>query len=84
MEMYRCADHEARQGKADHPALLTWLNDDTSQWAAGLITITDERLRWRRRQGYRRATRAYNRDNKRRLADRPRRETLLAVGRRAG
>ena len=26
---------------------VTWLNDDTSQWAAGLITITDERLRWR-------------------------------------
>lgn len=69
MEMYRCADHGARQGKADHPALLIWLNDDRSQWAAGLLTITDERLRWRHGSATGDRSRAYNRDNKRRLAD---------------
>ena len=65
MEMYRCTDHSDRQGRANYPALLTWFDDSTSRWAAGLIKITDERLRWK-------ATgdeRAYNRDNKRRLAN---------------
>ncbi|MBW9205376.1 hypothetical protein KV097_05410 [Mumia sp. zg.B17] len=69
MEMYRCADHEGRQGKSDYPALVTWLDDDTSRWAAGLITITDERLRWRTDKHTGEARRAYNRDNKRRLAE---------------
>ena len=69
MEMYRCADHGDRQGKSDHPALVTWINDDTSTWAAGLITITDERLRWRIDKNTGEVGRAYNRDNKRRLAD---------------
>lgn len=70
MEMYLCADHGGRQGKANHPALLTWMNDDESQWAAGLITITDERLRWRTDRDTGELVRAYNRDNKRRLDDR--------------
>lgn len=65
MEMYRCADHGDRQGKADHPALLTWFDDTTNRWAAGLVTITDERLRWKL-DGL---ERAYNRDNKRSLAN---------------
>lgn len=65
MEMYLCADHGDRQGKADHPALLTWFDDTTNRWAAGLITITDERLRWKV-DGL---ERAYNRDNKRSLAN---------------
>ncbi len=65
MEMYRCADHGDRQGKADHPALLTWFDDSTSRWAAGLVTITDERLRWKLGEDQR----AYNRDNKRSLAN---------------
>lgn len=69
MEMYLCDDHGDRQGIADHPALLTWLNDDTSQWAAGLITINDERLRWKNDKETGKLIRAYNRDNKRRLAD---------------
>ena len=69
MEMYLCEDHDARQGKANHPALLTWLNDDTNQWAAGLITITDERLRWRVDKESGERSRGYNRDNKRRLAE---------------
>ncbi|GAA1807305.1 hypothetical protein GCM10009795_060630 [Nocardioides hankookensis] len=69
MEMYLCDDHEDRQGKADHPALVTWMNDDTSRWAAGLVTITDERLRWRTDKTTGEVRRAYNRDNKRRLAD---------------
>lgn len=68
MEMYRCTAHGQQQGKDDHPALLTWLDDDRSRWAAGLIRITDERLRWRTHSGGDRV-RAYNRDNKRRLAD---------------
>lgn len=69
MEMYRCDDHAARQGKADHPALLTWLNDDRSRWAAGLLTMTDERLRWKVDKDTGIRMRAYNRDNKRRISD---------------
>lgn len=69
MEMYRCEDHAERQGKADHPALLVWMNDDTSEWAAGLITVTDERLRTRIDGKTGVEVRAYNRDNKRRLRD---------------
>jgi hypothetical protein len=65
MEMYLCADHGERQGKANHPALLTWFDDTTNRWAAGLITITDERLRWKVGN----VERAYNRDNKRSLAN---------------
>jgi hypothetical protein len=69
MEMYLCADHGERSGNADHPALLVWLNDDTSQWAAGLVTVTDERLRWKLTKDTQQRVRAYNRDNKRKLAD---------------
>ena len=68
MEMYLCDEHEDRQGKADFPALLTWLNDDTGEWAAGLLRITDRRLRWKTTRSGEQA-RAYNRDNKRKLAD---------------
>lgn len=67
MEMYLCDAHADLQGKADSPALLTWLNDDTGEWAAGLIRITDDLLRWRTKDGC--LARAYNRDNKRKLAD---------------
>jgi hypothetical protein len=67
MEMYLCDDHEGRQGTSNHPALVTWLNDDTSQWAAGVITITDDRLRWKDDAKTGRRVRAYNRDNKRHL-----------------
>lgn len=69
MEMYLCPDHGQLQGKANHPALLVWLNDDTSEWAAGLLSITDERLRWRRDKDSGKSVRAYNRDNKRRLSE---------------
>lgn len=69
MEMYKCEDHGDRQGRKDHPALLVWMNDSTSQWAAGILEISDERLRWKidRDTGNRR--RVYNRDNKRRLSN---------------
>ncbi len=69
MEMYLCPDHGGRQGSADHPALVTWMNDDRSQWAAGVLTITDARLRWKTDKATGQRVRAYNRDNKRRLAD---------------
>jgi hypothetical protein len=69
MEMYLCPDHGDRQGAADHPALLTWLNDDANQWAVGIITVTDERLRWKKQSTGGARVRAYNRDNKRRIAD---------------
>lgn len=65
MEMYLCPDHGDRQGKADHPALLIWFDDSTNRWAAGLIVITDLRLRWKVGG----LERAYNRDNKRSLAN---------------
>lgn len=68
MEMYLCADHGDRQGRADHPALLTWFDDTTSRWAAGLTTISDESLRWKLDDNGD-TVRAYNRDNKRRLAE---------------
>lgn len=68
MEMYLCDDHGDRQGKADHPALLIWFDDTTSRWATGLTTITDESLRWKT-DGNGDTVRAYNRDNKRRLAE---------------
>lgn len=67
MEMYLCSDHGERQGKADHPAVLTWFDDATSRWAAGLITVTDERLWWRTDKKTGVFGRGYNRDNKRRL-----------------
>lgn len=69
MEMYLCADHGKRSGNADHPALLVWINDDRSQWAAGLVSITDERLRWRTDRYTGERSRGYNRDNKRQLAN---------------
>nr|WP_232546360.1 NaeI family type II restriction endonuclease [Streptomyces antimycoticus] len=68
MEMYLCAAHGERSGRADHVAVLTWMNDDTSQWAAGIVRITDERLRWKQeRDAHGNRVRAYNRDNKRKL-----------------
>ncbi|MFF9283579.1 NaeI family type II restriction endonuclease [Streptomyces griseosporeus] len=70
MEMYLCADHGERSGRADHAAVLTWMDDDTSRWAAGIVRITDERLRWKRERGVNGdLVRAYNRDNKRKLSD---------------
>ncbi|MFE0042625.1 NaeI family type II restriction endonuclease [Streptomyces albireticuli] len=70
MEMYLCADHGERSGRADHAAVLTWMNDDTSQWAAGIVRITDERLRWKKERGEGGdRVRGYNRDNKRKLSD---------------
>lgn len=68
MEMYLCAAHGERGGRADHVAALTWMNDDKNYWAAGIVRITDERLRWKQERdvnGDR--VRAYNRDNKRKL-----------------
>jgi hypothetical protein len=64
MEMYICADHEGRSAAENHPALLVWFHDDTSEWAAGLLRITDDRLRWKNDK----SGRAYNRDNKRKIA----------------
>jgi Restriction endonuclease NaeI len=65
MEMYLCADHGERQGKADHPALVVWMNDDLSQWAAGVVRVSDDRLRWTLDNKTQEFRRAYNRDNKR-------------------
>ncbi|MFF1485803.1 NaeI family type II restriction endonuclease [Streptomyces sp. NPDC058319] len=68
MEMYLCAEHGERGGRADHVAILTWMNDDTSRWAAGIVRITDDRLRWKQERDANGArVRAYNRDNKRKL-----------------
>ena len=67
MEMYLCADHGDRQGKANHPALLTWFDDTTNRWIAGLVIATDQRLWWRTDRQTGKAVRGYNRDNKRRF-----------------
>jgi hypothetical protein len=68
MEMYICVDHGTQSGKANHPAALVWFNDDNCEWAAGLLRITDDRLRWRKDKAGN-PVRAYNRDNKRRIAE---------------
>ncbi|MEU2403948.1 NaeI family type II restriction endonuclease [Streptomyces rubiginosohelvolus] len=68
MEMYLCAAHGDRGGRANHVAVVTWMNDDRSEWAAGIVRITDERLRWRKsRDASGGLVRAYNRDNKRKI-----------------
>jgi hypothetical protein len=64
MEMYVCRDHGNQSGIADYPALLVWMNDDSCEWAAGLLRISDDRLRWKKGEPARR----YNRDNKRRIS----------------
>ncbi|MEU9806797.1 NaeI family type II restriction endonuclease [Mycobacterium sp. NPDC050853] len=69
MEMYLCAAHGDQQGVADHPALLAWFDDTTNRWAAGLVTVTDERLWWRTAKGSGESKRGYNRDNKRKLSN---------------
>ncbi|WP_301546825.1 NaeI family type II restriction endonuclease [Gordonia sp. X0973] len=69
MEMYVCADHGAQSAKRDQAALLVWMNDDTGEWAAGLLRTSDSRLRWRVKKETGELVRAYNRDNKRRLAE---------------
>jgi hypothetical protein len=81
MEMYLCADHEGRSGIADHPALLVWMNDDTNEWAAGLLRMSDMRLRWKKHQPGGLPERAYNRDNKRRIGDGARDEIHWLWGR---
>lgn len=60
MEMYLCADHGERSGRANHPAVLTWVDDDTSQWAVGIVRITDERLRWKKGEAFARTTETTN------------------------
>ncbi|MFE3825252.1 NaeI family type II restriction endonuclease [Streptomyces sp. NPDC059092] len=68
MEMYLCAAHGDRGGRANHVAVLTWMNDDKSEWAAGIVRITDERLRWRQAPDANgELVRAYNQDNKRKI-----------------
>ena len=66
MEMYLCAEHGDQSGTDNHLALLLWMNDDESQWAAGVVQIRDDLLRFKA-DG---SGRQYNRDNKRRLSDR--------------
>ena len=67
MEMYLCDDHE-QSGTADHLALLVWMNDDDAQWAAGVVQIRDDLLKFKTGDSGQRR-RQYNRDNKRRLND---------------
>ncbi len=67
MEMYLCDDHE-QPGTADHLALLVWMNDDDAQWAAGVVQIRDDLLKFKTDDSGQ-SRRQYNRDNKRRLND---------------
>ena len=68
MEMYRCGDHGEQSGTADHLALLVWMNDDDAQWAAGVVQIRDDLLKFKSNDSGP-PRRQYNRDNKRRLND---------------
>jgi hypothetical protein len=78
-EMYICADHGTQSADQDRPALLTWMNDDTNEWAAGLLRITDNRLRWKRDSGGP-PERAYNKDYKRKISDNARGEVYWLWG----
>lgn len=69
MEMYVCADHEGRSGEVDHPAMLVWMSDDSSEWAVGVARVTDDRLRWTQDKETGLKKRGYNSDNKRKFSD---------------
>lgn len=69
MSMYQCDEHADRSGEEDATALLVWMNEESNEWAAGLLRITDERLRWRNDKATGRPLRWYSRDNKRRISD---------------
>ena len=68
MEMYLCPDHGTRSGEPNQAAILVWLSDDSSEWAVGVVRITDEKLRWTQDKVTGDSRRTYNRDNKRRLS----------------
>lgn len=75
LEMYVCGAEEG-SGLADRAALLLWMNDDTSQWAAGLFRANDYRLGWKKKKKPGEPDeRAFNRDKKRTLSD----EGLVSV-----
>ncbi len=63
MEMYHCADHGDQSGARDSVALLLWMDDDNQRWAAGVLRVSDRRLRFKKD-----GSRAYNRDNKRKIS----------------
>jgi hypothetical protein len=65
MKMYICSKHGAQSGRENFPALLVWMNDDSSEWAAGLLHMNDARLKW---QSGDNPERIYNGDNKRQIA----------------
>ena len=69
MQMYACEDHGDRDPGVDHLALLLWMNDDDSQWAAGVIEVRDDLLRFKIDPHTGEKTRRYNMDNKRTLND---------------
>ena len=75
-----CDDHGDLQGSHDHLALLLWMNDDESHWAAGVIQISDGLLRFRA-DG---SGRQYNRDRKRRLNKDGIGQHPVALGRASG
>lgn len=68
MEMYLCDAHGEQSGTADHLALVVWMNDDDAQWAAGVVQISDNLLKFKTDDSNQ-EHRQYNRDNKRRLND---------------
>ena len=43
-EMYLSATPAKRSGKANEIALLVWINDDSSEWAMGLLHVNDKLL----------------------------------------
>jgi hypothetical protein len=63
-EMYLSPTGEPDSGTADHLALLVWMDDDRSQWAVGILRVSDDLL-----------SGSSNRDRKRKLND----EGLAAV-----
>lgn len=68
MEMYLCDDHGELSGTANHMALLVWMNDDDAQWAAGVVQVRDDLLRFQTDNSGR-LDRRYGRNNRRRLND---------------
>lgn len=69
MAMYECEAHGDRSGASDAVAVLIWMSDDSSEWAVGLASATDQDLRWRHDPKSGCSVRAYSRDNTRRFSE---------------
>jgi hypothetical protein len=64
LEMYAQNYSTGHKNIIDHPAFVTWMCDDTSEWAVGLVRVSDQLLRFHSDGRPR-----WNGDRKRKIAD---------------